>query len=352
MSVRQQVLPFQASEPATIEGGFVTIPVQCLMMAWWAFRTRQISRTALRAYFACHELESRRKLLLRKYKREYHRLIPDFVRLMGGTTKQGRSENLVRSAFRELQAIGLVRSGADSAFHFAAGPDELGLADNERRDLIESLGKVSHLKRPVPVPRRILRRLAGGMSRSRTGVLVAYLIRCLYYRKGEGVTAKGCCKASWIADTFGISERSVFDARDYLINDLGWLHAVASPQRVMNRHGLWVSVNLNWKNGDSARAVISKIEESHPTKDEPLKPVQNFKSQTVDNKKHFADPPAHFACDFADPLRNNVPSFQEGSKNQNHPQVEPTMDFASGFYQSEIKKEPETKSSTQKPEQV
>lgn len=220
VGVRQGVLPFAAPEAEKVDGGFVTIPVQCLAMVWWLFRSGRISRAAFRAYFACHELETRRRLLRKKYDREYHRLIPDFIRLLGGSPNEERSKEMIRSTFRELREIGLVRYGDDFVFRFATDPKALKLSDEERVTLLRCLEKFSHPNRPVPVPRRILRRLAGGMSRSRTGVLIAYLIRCLFYRKGEGVTAKGCCKASWIADAFGISERSVFDSRDYLIHQL------------------------------------------------------------------------------------------------------------------------------------
>ena len=321
VAVRQEIFRFEESETAKIEGGFVAIPVKCLAIVWWAYRTKRISRAAFRAYFACHELETRRALLRRKYDREYERVVPDFIRLLGGDPKQEKSKALIRSAFRELREFGLVIYGNDHVFRFVNDPNDLKLTDEARTDLNRTLEKFANPKRPVPVARRILRRLAGGMSRSRTGVLIAYLVRCLFYRKEEGVTAKGCCKASWIAEAFSISKRSVFDARDYLIHELGWLTVLPTPQKVLNRFGLWVTVNLSWNEKKNEKA----------TEAESNRPVQNLERPGEATETQFADPSGQNPHDFADPLETSLPSLQEGSKNQNRPPVETTEDMLSGF---------------------
>lgn len=327
VAVRQKVLPFAEPECSKVDGGFVTIPVRCLVIVWWAYRTKRISRAAFRAYFACHELETRRAMLRRKYDREYDRVIPDFVRLLGGDPKNEKSKELMRSAFRELREFGLVSYGRDYVFRFANDAKSLKLTDEERADLERSLEKFANPKRPVPVPRRILRRLAGGMSRSRTGVLIAYLIRCLFYKKGAGVTAKGCCKASWIADAFGISERSVFDARDYLTHELGWLTALPTPQTVLNRFGLWVTVNLAWNESRKGKATDAETNQA----------VQNLETPSQSKANEFADPSDDFPTQFAGPFKTRLPSPEtgEGEKNQNRPPVETPEGVLSGFCRSQ-----------------
>ncbi len=327
VTVRQKVLPFAEPEYSKIDGGFIMIPVRCLAIVWWAYRNKRISRAAFRAYFACHELETRRAILRRKFDREYDRVIPDFVRLLGGDPKKEKSKVLMRSAFRELRDFGLVSYGRDYVFRFANDANSLKLTDEERADLERSLEKFANPRRPVPVPRRILRRLAGGMSRSRTGVLIAYLIRCLFYKKGAGVTAKGCCKASWIAEAFGISERSVFDARDYLTHELGWLTALPTPQKVLNRFGLWVTVNLAW----------NETKKGKTTDADSAEPVQNLEMPAERTETQFADPSADFPCQFAGPLETSLPSPEagEGEKNQNRPPVETTAGMLSGFCRSQ-----------------
>ena len=327
VAIRQKVLPFAEPECSKIDGGFVTIPVRCLAIVWWAYRNKRISRAAFRAYFACHELETRRAMLRRKFDREYDRVIPDFVRLLGGDPKKEKSKELMRSAFRELREFGLVSYGQDYVFRFANDANSLKLTDEERADLMRSLESFANPKRPVPVPRRILRRLAGGMSRSRTGVLIAYLIRCLFYKKGAGVTAKGCCKASWIAEAFGISERSVFDARDYLTHELGWLMALPTPQKVLNRFGLWVTVNLAWNESRKGKTTDADSAE----------PVQNLEMPAERTETQFADPSADFPSHFAGPFQTSLssPETGEGEKNQNRPPVETTAGVLSGFCRSQ-----------------
>jgi hypothetical protein len=222
---------------------------------------------------------------------------------------------------------------ASSVFNFAVNPSELVLDEELQRDLHQSLESFTNRKRPIPVPRRILRRLAGGLSRSRSGVLIAYLIRCLFFRQGE-ITAKGCCKASWIAKAFGISERSVFDARDYLIHQLGWLKAEDAPQRVMNQHGLWVSVNLQWSDCEDAREVKTNFERKVIDRpDEVEEPVKNFKGPEEGSNTVFADPPVEKSDLFADPFKNDLSSLREQFKNQNRSAVFPTADLAHGFYE-------------------
>ena len=56
---------------------------------------------------------------------------------------------------------------------------------------------------------------------------------------------KGCVKASWIAEVFGISERAVKGQRQHLVA-LGWLLPQKTSQRTLNGHGLWVTINLAW----------------------------------------------------------------------------------------------------------
>ncbi len=206
-------------------------------MVWWAYDEGRITKLALRAYFGAIELEVRRRLSGGKYQPS----MGELRKLVGGP-ETGRGG--LRPALKQLLELGLLKSCAKTGIVFAESPDELRLEDASGLDAM--LAKFQGVRRKVPVPRRMIRRLAGGLSKARTATVLAHLIRCLFYRKGEGVNPVGCCKASWIADAFGVTERSVFDARKFLILDLGWLLAGECSQRVLNRDGLWVSVNLDW----------------------------------------------------------------------------------------------------------
>jgi hypothetical protein len=143
-----------------------------------------------------------------------------------------------------LLELGLLCTCSKAGITFATSTEDIKQED--RSGLDSMLDEMQGITRRVPVPRRIIRRLAGGLSKARTAVVIAHLIRCLFYRKAEGVNPVGCCKASWIACVFGITERSVYDARGYLALELGWLIPQGNSQRILNRDGLWVTVNLDW----------------------------------------------------------------------------------------------------------
>lgn len=224
----------------TIAGGYEPVSVTRLAMAWWAYRAGLVTKLALRAYFGCIELETRRRLSGGKYQPS----LAELRKLVGGTGGAGRGGGGLRGAVKQLLAVGLLLACSKEGIAFAESADELRCVDRSGLDAM--LGKLQGLTRKVPVPRRMIRRLAGGLSKARTATVLAHLIRCLFYRKGEGINPVGCCKASWVADVFGVTERSVFDARKFLVVDLGWLLPEDCSQQVLNRDGLWVSVNLDW----------------------------------------------------------------------------------------------------------
>src|SRR4030095_10671096 len=96
-----------------------------------------------------------------------------------------------------------------------------------------------------PCPRRPLRFRAGGCGAVVTAPILGHLFRCLYYRQGE-CRPTGLCKASWIAQVFGISLRSVKAARKYLVEDIQLLLPVEVPHWVRNRYGQKITLNLHW----------------------------------------------------------------------------------------------------------
>lgn len=246
-------------------------------MAWWAYREGLVTKLALRAYFGCIELETRRRLSGGKCQPS----IAGLRKLVGGSES---GQGGLRPALKQLLALGLLRACKKEGIAFAESPDELRCLDRSGLDAM--LSKLQGVTRKVPVPRRMLRRLAGGLSKARTATVLAHLVRCLFYRKGEGVNPVGCCKASWVADVFGVTERSVFDARKFLVVELGWLQAEDCSQRVLNRDGLWVSVNLAWGpegQGDSSELSTAATVAAPAAADESSGPRPG-------NAGHFAGP--------------------------------------------------------------
>jgi hypothetical protein len=101
---------------------------------------------------------------------------------------------------------------------------------------------VKNVRRKIPVPRRMLRYMAGCRSRVMIATLLGHLVRCLYYRKGCCVSG-GRCKASWIADVFGVDIRGVKRGRKELVR-MGWLVPGRASQQALNRWGMQVIIRV------------------------------------------------------------------------------------------------------------
>lgn len=245
-----------------IEGSFRSISAHQLCVAWWLHVDGHITRRQLRVYFAAHEMAERRRASSRanttQRTRSYY-TVEEVAGLVGG---RGTSSALaeLRADIRRLDAIGLVR----------IGPHEIGFASSiEQVDLgdVSSFWKmferVPNGRRTVPIPRRTLRALAAGFSRAVTGVMLATVIRSLFWHRSTGTyRVDGRTKGSWIADVFGISRRAVTDARATLI-DLGWLEPCETPQWAMNRWGAHDKINTEWCQNDASQGKTGSNDYRH-----------------------------------------------------------------------------------------
>jgi hypothetical protein len=196
----------------------------------------------LRVYFAACEMVARR----------CNRPAPLPSRYGLGELKRltGLSPKRLRDSLRRLQAARLL-AWSESAITFPASPGVVPLADRDGfRDFLD---EVPNRRRLVPVPRRILRLLAGGARPALIATILGHLFRCLYFKGGQ-CQAVGRVKASWIADTFGIALRRVKQARQELIA-LGWLVPLPSRQWALNRWGALIRINLEWSRLDGLGPV-------------------------------------------------------------------------------------------------
>ena len=222
------------------EGGFRFITVVQLCLAWWAYRQSLIRLRDLRVWFACHEAAERRCMLARDREPEF--TIGELAALTGvGRDAGGGGERSIRESLRRLQTAGLL-SWSPSEIRFASSPDSLPVED--LTGFWAMLEGIENNRRKVPVPRRVLRFLAGGARAAVIATTLGHLLRCLYYRRGLCIPV-GACKASWVARVFGIDLRRAKDARAHLI-ELGLLLPQETAQWAMNRHGRFYAVNLQW----------------------------------------------------------------------------------------------------------
>ncbi len=209
-------------------GGFCFIEARALLAAWLAYRRGIVRRLDLRVWFACFELVARRCGARTGRIPRYG--IPELHTLVGGAGGKH-----LRASVKRLEQAGLL-SWSDSCIR------PLTPIDNPQ--LGSMLAMVANHRRKVPVPRRTLRFLSGGPSRAVMAVVLGHLLRCVYYRNGRCETS-GTCKASWVAEVFGVHLRNVKAARQCLAR-MCWLELERTPQNRMNRFGVSVRVNFDW----------------------------------------------------------------------------------------------------------
>jgi len=321
LEARQQGEAKDAEPRRKPEGGFAFFTVTQLVMAWTALREAEIGLKELRVYFALAEMKSRRCGCTDDDPP------PEFTpleirRLVGGAGGE-------REAVNKLLAVGLLREVSKTSIEFATDPGELRF---ESKTLEATLDLIPNNDRRVPVPRRIVRLIAGGARRTLIATILGHLIRCMFYKRGM-CHPKGCVKASWIAEVFGVSERRVHEQRRHLVA-LGWLLPQETSQRTLNGHGLWVTINLAWDALAEAKERLYEPAVEHAGGGEG---AQEPVSPAADSPAELSPPPAEKAVEIVPPLNieNKEPLPRGGSKNQ-----EPASGGPAGVYisQSESKK--------------
>lgn len=274
------------------DGGFALISVTKLAMLWWSYRTGLIKAADLRVALACHvALASRCRMKPGES--------PSFTHAELARTC-GAGERSIRSSLARLKRSGLL-SWSESAIVFTDSPD--ALRSDDLVDFFAMLESIPNRKRLVPVPRRMLRFLADGASATLIATVLGLLLRCLYYWPDEGCRSHGSCKASWIAETFGVSLRGVKASRKELVA-LGWLIRKEAPQWRMNRGGLSVEINLAWTL--PSYGTLPPCGSVSSSGEAPSR-------EKTDSE--FAPPPAPICTAFAPPDSDKELSFGE-SKNQ------------------------------------
>lgn len=231
--------------PEHIEGGFRKITTHQLVLAWWLYREAHITRRQLRVWFALHEMAERRSACsattLRSLRKQPSFALDELSALVGGKSR-GEALLALQGDLRRLKAVGLATLSAHQ-IDFATAIDQITVPDVSGFHAM--LAQFQNRSRAVPVPRRMLRALAAGFGRATTGVVIAMLIRSLFWHNERGYRVDGRTKGSWIAEAFGISRRAVTDARAKLI-ELGWLQPLETEQWKLNKWGAHDAINAAW----------------------------------------------------------------------------------------------------------
>jgi len=212
------------------QGGYVFVSATGLLATWWSYKAGHIQFRDVRAWLACHELKARRCTM------EKGRL-PRFTESEVGRLIGGVGGEHVRASLRRLEAETLL-SWSETAIELRSSTEALP------PDAAEFVEGVTNHRRRIPVPRPLLRLLAGERKPVLVATALGHLLRCMYFRKGR-CEPQGLCKASWIASLFGVDERNVKSARQSL-EAMGVLIRSETPQLVMNRYGVAMRLNLEW----------------------------------------------------------------------------------------------------------
>jgi hypothetical protein len=300
--------------PRKPNGGYQLIPAVRLALAWWAYREKLIRLVDLRVWFAAWEMRARRCRTPSPLPRRFG--LDELRRLTGLSPKR------LKASLRRLEAAGLL-AWSESAIGFPGSPEAVPFAD--RDGFRRFLDRIPNHRRLVPVPRRILRLLAGGARPALIATILGHLFRCLYLKGGKCLPV-GRVKASWIADTFGIALRRVKQARQELIA-LGWLVPLESRQWALNRWGALIRINLDWSRLDGLRPAAGAAAAAEPGDEGAEGPPP-----VTAPGPELAPPPAVSGPQLAPPDSDEEPLT--GAKNQ-----EPASGGPAGFYSAQPEEE-------------
>jgi Mn-dependent DtxR family transcriptional regulator len=232
-----------------------------------ALAVRQLPWLAARVWLACVELVAIREAAkrVRRLRRDRRVVQSEFQR-SELETLTGLNARSVAQALGRLQRIGLVEFKTTAVTLAELPMPEAG-------ETIRDLAGGRSARRPVPVPRTVLRFLAAQETAALGRVMLGYVCRGLSIdRVGGALRDAGTVKASWLAETLGLSLRSVRYAQAEL-RAMGWIGKdVGSKQWKLNRHGAWFRINLNWKlpsreSEGAASDATNRVRFARPTPD-------------------------------------------------------------------------------------
>jgi len=212
----------------TVAGGYLLLRSHAVLALWQAYIDGHITlldvRTALAAAACRHSITVARTTAAP-------------TRRSRGGSGDFASPGVPAEAVRRLTGCSDVRKIRAALRRLAdAGvpPEQLGSRASSPLHLsVRTTAGVAD--RPVPVPRRWVRDLAAGGTAAAIAVCMAHLLRGSFLHRRQ-VRFGGTCSAAWVAEAFGINERTAKAARGGLVAR-GWLSPVTSPIWHRQRYG-------------------------------------------------------------------------------------------------------------------
>lgn len=225
---------WHARKPA---GGFALLPVDQLLLPWHAYQHGLIEPLTLRGYLASREMPERRCELEPGTRGHYR--ARELQELLGPAVRRRQATAVIEA----LAASGLV-AWTEPAIRLIAQPTDLQGLDPSAYAAMRA--HVHPLLYRVPVPRRMLRYLAREGSPGLIATTLGVVLQCVrYYRKNKQCRSGGTLSAAWLADCFGLTERTAYRGLATL-DALGWLATVPPPPEIRCPDGPWRVVNMGW----------------------------------------------------------------------------------------------------------
>jgi hypothetical protein len=230
--------------PDIAGGSCLILPVH-LCTVWAAQRENAISFNALKVWFAAQEVKFWR---CKAVPGEPYRFQPkafrpeDMARILDGIDERAQ-----RKALAELEETRLL-SLTDTGIAFIEDIDRLNLSDAVMQrafSMFDQLHPDTRMK-PIAFPRRCLVMIAGlGKRIVRAATLLGLLLRTMLHKRSRLYGGyRGCTKAVWIADVFGVAVRGVKGERQKLVNEGWFVQDKPTPVHIQKRYGLWLRLNL------------------------------------------------------------------------------------------------------------
>lgn len=234
-------------------GGYRRVAVMDMLTAWHAYRTeRRIRYFDWRVYLALHEVDERQRAARARKGAVRQRR----VRAPGRSSVLRQCMTLVEVTDVRLVRAALARLQATQLVSVNEGEIQLcGHSGSEREPIASNAapwGSVLRSRRSVPVPRPILRYLAGRVAVVEAAAMMAHVLRCVFDRGSQGWRSEGSCSASFVARVFGVHERSVKRATQQLIRR-GWLTRLPADHWHVQAHGGRARITLTAPPGSGPR---------------------------------------------------------------------------------------------------
>ena len=216
-------------------GGWAPVHVEAVCRVWSLRHTDiRVSRLLPRVYFALVEIAQRRGQGRSKATRVHYG--PQEVCQLIGLEDNPRNRGWIRRAVTLLREADLVQWEKDRLQIRTRFPD-VGMSSMAEQ--------IKRSARRVPVPRRLLRRLAAA-GRAEMATLLGALIRCVHNHRYV-IRRAGRLQVTWVASVFGLSRSAIISAKKKLLGE-GILVEHSTPQWEMNKAGWGVrtTINVDW----------------------------------------------------------------------------------------------------------